>query len=61
MHVQYVVNDQGKKTGVFLTIEDYEHLIEQLEDTEDIRAVALAKSEPDDFIPWDEAKKELGL
>jgi hypothetical protein len=34
MSVQFVVDDAGKKTGVFLPLEEYEELLERAEDTE---------------------------
>ncbi len=40
MGVQYVVNEDGKKTGVFLTLEEYEELLERIEDSE---AISLLK------------------
>lgn len=29
---QYIVNDEGKRVGVLLTIEDYESLLDKLDD-----------------------------
>jgi hypothetical protein len=58
--VRYIVNAQGKKTEAVLPISVYERLLEQVEDLEDIRAFDKAMKDPD-FIPWEEAKKQLGL
>jgi hypothetical protein len=58
--VRYIVNAQGKKTEAVLPIGLYERLVEQVEELEDIRAFDKATKDPD-FIPWDEAKKQLGL
>ena len=58
--VRYIVNDKGERTEVVLPIQLYERLIERIEDTEDIRAVEKAIKDPD-FIPWEEAKKQLGV
>ena len=40
---QFVVDDNGKKTAVILTIEEYEKLIEEAEELEAIRAYDAAK------------------
>ena len=58
--VRYIVNDKGERTEVVLPIELYERLIERIEDTEYIQAVEEAMKDPD-FIPWEEAKKQLGV
>ena len=58
--VRYIVNDKGEKTEVVLPIELYEALLERIEDAEDIQAIEEAMKEPD-FIPWEEAKKQLGV
>ena len=58
--VRYIVNTNGEKTEVVLPIELYEQLIEELEELEDIRDFDEAMKNPD-FIPWEEAKKQLGV
>ena len=58
--VRYIVNTNGEKTEVVLPIELYEQLIEELEELEDIRDFDKAMKDPD-FIPWEEAKKQLGV
>ena len=58
--VRYIVNAQGKKTEVVLPIALYRKLVEQAEELEDIRAFDEATKDPD-TIPWEEAKKQLGL
>lgn len=44
-NTQYITDSIGEKISVILPIKDYEHLLEELEDMEDIRL-------------YDEAKKE---
>ena len=58
--VRFIVNAKGEKTEVVLPIALYEQMLEELEDAEDIRAADEAMKDPD-FIPWEEAKKQLGL
>ena len=56
MSVQYVVDEKGKRTGVFLPIDEYEELLEQIEDKEAIAMLEEMKKKPletrrfDDFL-----------
>lgn len=54
------VTRRGRRVAVILDSEQYERMIEQLEDTLDRRSLRAAR-EDDDFVPWDEVKAELGL
>jgi hypothetical protein len=58
--VRYIVNDKGERTEVVLPIDLYERLLERIVDAEDIQAIEEAMKDPD-FIPWEEAKKQLGV
>jgi PHD/YefM family antitoxin component YafN of YafNO toxin-antitoxin module len=41
---QFVVNERGEKVAVVISIEEYEKILEELEDLEDIRACNEAKA-----------------
>ena len=58
--VRYIVNSRGQKTEAVLPISLYERLLEQAEEIEDIRHFDKAMKNPD-TIPWEEAKRQLGL
>ena len=58
--VRYIVNSQGQKTEAVLPISLYRRLLEQAEEIEDIRHFDKAMKNPDS-IPWEEAKRQLGL
>lgn len=45
MEARYIVDENGKRVSVILPIEEYEHLIEALEELEDIKAYDEAKAE----------------
>ncbi|MEJ7632837.1 MAG: hypothetical protein WKF28_10040 [Rubrobacteraceae bacterium] len=67
METRYVVNEDGERVGVILGIEEYERMVEELEEFEDILATQAydeAKAEiergEDELIPWEQAKKEIG-
>jgi hypothetical protein len=63
MSVQYITDENGRRVSVVLPIEEYERLIEALEDADDVRLYDEAKAElargEDEAIPWEQAKKEI--
>lgn len=64
MSVQYVVDEQGKRVGVFLPVEEYERMVEEIEELEDIRLYDEAKVKlergEDELIPWEKVKEQIG-
>ena len=52
---QFVVNERGEKVAVVLSIEEYEKILEELEDLEDIRACNEAKALGETPIPLEQA------
>ena len=54
MHVQYITNESGERSSVILSIEDFETL---LEDLEDLAMIAERRGEP--TISHQELKAEL--
>jgi len=63
MEARYIVDENGKRVSVILPIEEYERMVEKLEDIEDARAAdevraAVARSE-DEFIPYEQAREEV--
>lgn len=63
MGAQYVVDENGKRVSVILPVEEYERMIEELEDVEDARAAdevraAVARGD-DEFIPYEQARVEI--
>ncbi len=63
MDARYVVDKNGERVEVILTIEDFEHLLEELEELDDIRAYDEAKleieREGDEAIPLQQAMREI--
>lgn len=55
-----VVHRRNKDLAVLISVEDAE-LLEELEDHLDVEAARKALTKGGKSIPWDEAKKELGL
>jgi len=58
--IQFIRED-GMKKFVVLRVEDYQHLLEQIEDLEDLVRILEAKLEakPEDYEAWDVVKKEI--
>ncbi len=63
MNGRYVVDENGKRVAVLLEIEEYERMIEELEELEDILAYREAKAEiergEDEAIPLEQAMREI--
>ncbi|MDQ4126715.1 MAG: type II toxin-antitoxin system Phd/YefM family antitoxin [Actinomycetota bacterium] len=63
MEARYKVDENGKRVSVILPLEEYERLIEALEDLEDIRLYDEAKAEiergEDEVIPLEQAVRQI--
>jgi len=58
---QFVVDSDGNRIGVVLSIADYKKILEAIEELEAIRAYDVAKASDDEAIPFDQAMEEIGL
>jgi PHD/YefM family antitoxin component YafN of YafNO toxin-antitoxin module len=56
---QFVVNEQGERVAVVISIEEYEKILEELEDLDDIRAYDEAKASGETGIPLEQALAEI--
>lgn len=52
--IQFIVDDEGEKTGVIIPLEEYETLLEDLDDLK----VALERKDEEE-IPFEVMKKEI--
>jgi PHD/YefM family antitoxin component YafN of YafNO toxin-antitoxin module len=61
---RYVVDENGKRVEVIMSVEEYERLIEALEDLEDVRIYDEAKAEIEregsKVVPWEQVRDEIG-
>lgn len=55
----FVVDHEGHKIGVFLKIEEYEKMLDEIEELDEIRAYDKAKASRDEAIPFDRATREI--
>ena len=56
---QYVVDEKGDRVGVLLSVEDYQKLLDELEELESLRAYDAAKATGEEAIPCEQAIAEI--
>ena len=63
MSARYMVDENGRRVSVILPVEDYERMVEELEELEDIRAAAEARAAiecgEEELIPFEQAMQEI--
>ena len=59
IHERFVTDSAGRRTAVLLDMEEYEKLLQELEELESLRAYDAAKSSGDEAIPLDQALAEI--
>ena len=59
MQEQYLTDREGKRVGVVLDLEQFQQIIEELEELEDIRAYDAAMASGDEVIPINQAIAEI--
>lgn len=64
MEARYITDETGKRRSVILSIEEYEKILEALEDLEDLRAADEALREiergEDVPVPWEQVEDRIG-
>ena len=56
---KFIVDDRGNRIGVILDIEEYNHLLEELEELDDIREYDEAKANAGEMVPLEQAVAEI--
>jgi hypothetical protein len=56
---QYLVDDKGRKTSVLLSIKEYQHLMQCLEDLEDMLEMDAAVQTETDFRDYRDIRADL--
>lgn len=56
---RYVVDETGSRIAVLLDIEEYQKVLDALEELEAINAYDEAKAEPDEVITFEQAIAEI--
>lgn len=58
---QFLTDADGKRTHVVLSVEDYEEMIDQLLDIEDVEEIRRRKAEGGERVLLEDLKKQLAL
>jgi PHD/YefM family antitoxin component YafN of YafNO toxin-antitoxin module len=56
---RYVVDEQGHRTGVILDLEQYQEMLEGLEELEALRAYDAAKASEEEAVPFEQALADI--
>ena len=63
MEARYIVDEDGKRVSVILSVDEYERMIEALEDLEDVRLYDEAKAAlqrgESEVVPLEQAMREI--
>ena len=54
---QYLVDKKGRKKAVLLDIQEYDHILELIEDLEDANDLLRAEREATTFTPYEEFRR----
>ena len=58
MRTQFIIDDLGNKIAVILPVKDYEKMLDELEEKEDIKLYDLVKSRKEERIPLEQYLSE---
>ena len=72
MSLQYIVDDKGQTTGVFIPIKEWNNLKSKYEDIEETVYVIpewqkeivrerINNTKPEEYLSWDEVRQQLKL
>ena len=58
-HPQYVVDENQQRKAVLVSLAEWERIVDDLEELDDIRAYDKAKTGPQDTVPFEQAVREI--
>ena len=59
LHPEYVVGEDKHTKAVLLPFSEWEEVVSELEELDDVRAFDAAKSSSEESIPFDQAVREI--
>ncbi|OGG98950.1 MAG: hypothetical protein A2600_06070 [Candidatus Lambdaproteobacteria bacterium RIFOXYD1_FULL_56_27] len=59
LHADFIVDEAGQKKAILLPVKEWEQVLIDLEELDDIRTFDAAKSKPQEFIPLKAALDSL--
>ncbi|MBI2907414.1 MAG: hypothetical protein HYX92_07165 [Chloroflexi bacterium] len=60
IHPEYLVDENQRRKAVVLSLAEWQQVVEELEELDDIRAYDKAKSGPQESVPFEQAVREIG-
>ena len=58
-HEQYLVDERGSRNAIVLPLADWQRVLEDLEDLDDIREYDEAKGRPSEPVAFEQAVREI--
>jgi len=60
VHPEYIVDENLNKKSVILPYSEWQNIVEEMEELEDIRSYDQAKNDPEnEIVPFEQAVKEI--
>ena len=59
VHPEYVVDDEQNRKAVLLPYDEWQKIVEEMEELDDIRAYDESKAQPSNSVLFDTAVKEI--
>ncbi len=59
IHPEYIVDENSYKKAVIIPFTEWERIMDEMEELDDIRAYDAVKNSADDSIPFEQAIKEI--
>ena len=59
LHEQYITDEKGIKKAIVISVSEWQKIIDELEELEDIRAYDEVKVKPSNPIPFKDAVNEI--
>ena len=59
LHPQYVVDEEQRPQAILLPVSEWEQIMEELDELDDIRAYDEAKAGPQEAVDFEQAVREI--
>lgn len=59
VHPEFIMDEKAEKKAVILPFAEWQHLMEEVEELEDIRAYDRAKLLKEDALPFEDAVRQI--
>ena len=59
VHPEFVVDEEQERKAVLLPYDEWQQIVEEMEELDDIRAYDESKAQPSNPVPFDTAVKEI--